>query len=116
DCRSLAMRAVPLPDSLAIVVVESGVRHALAAGEYNTRRRECEEAVALLARRRPAIRALRDVGPEDLDAAFDELPVTIARRCRHVVTENARVAAAVAALEEGRIEALGPLFAASHAS
>jgi galactokinase len=123
DCRSLAYEYVPFdfPD-LALAVFDTGVAHTLSASGYNERRRECEEAVALLAaavsRVQPGrtIHALRDVTRADLVAFGDALPPTILRRVRHVVGENERVLDALAALRAGDDAALGSLIAASHAS
>jgi galactokinase len=69
-----------------------------------------------MARLRPEVRALRDVAVEDLDWAEGVLDEVSFRRTRHVVTENARVLATVGALAAGEFEALGRLFAESHAS
>ncbi|HEY3524306.1 MAG TPA: hypothetical protein VGK63_11445, partial [Candidatus Limnocylindrales bacterium] len=117
DCRSLDWRPVPLPLDRAIpVVVHSGSSRSLDGSAYNDRRAQCEAGVAAIARTQPAVRSLRDVTPAMLEAAAAELePVTL-RRCRHVVTENARVLATADALEAGDLEAVGRLLAASHAS
>ena len=116
DCRSLDLRYVPLPADVAIVVCDSLVAHALAAGEYNRRREECELGVRVLGRHRPGIRALRDVTADELEAHRDELPDDVYRRCRHVVAENARVTAAVSALQARDLARLGELLHASHES
>jgi galactokinase len=84
DCGTLEHRWVPLPDDVAILVLDSGERHAHEGSGYRDRRRELE--------------------------AGDP------SRVRHVETENERVCATVAALEDGDAQALGPIFAASHAS
>src|SRR5689334_15748651 len=110
DTRSLAWRRVPLPPSIELVVVDSGVAHSHATGEYNRRRAECEEAA-----RRLGVALLRDVGPEELGRVAN-LPDVLARRARHVVTENARVLEAVGALEADDAERLGALLVRSHAS
>jgi len=110
DTRSLAWERVPLPGAAEIVVIDSGVPHAHAAGAYNERRAECERAAALL-----GVPALRDV-PGDALARLAALPPPLDRRARHVVTENARVVEAVAALRAGDVARLGALFDASHAS
>jgi len=110
DARSLAHEAVALPASLALLVIDSGIAHRHAAGDYNARRDECERAARLL-----GVGALRDVGAEEL-ARADRLPAPLGRRVRHVVTENARVSDAVAALRRADLGALGALFLASHAS
>ncbi|HYX90778.1 MAG TPA: galactokinase [Myxococcaceae bacterium] len=117
DCRSLEARTVPLRlPRHAVVIFDTGVKHALAAGEYNARRGECERGVALLREILPEIRALRDVTEIELERYGDRLPERVLRRCRHVVGENARTLAAVVALERGALEELGRLMAASHAS
>ena len=84
DCGTLDHRWVELPDELAVVVVDSGQRHAHEHSSYADRRRELEAGER--------------------------------RRVRHVQSENERVRAAVAALERDDLDALGELFAASHAS
>jgi galactokinase len=111
DCRSLALRPVPFPRSLRVVVLDSAVPRELADSEYNARRAQCEQAASAL-----GVAALRDVDPEMLERHRQRLDEVVYRRARHVVTENARVLAAAAALEEGRVAELGPLFAAAHRS
>lgn len=110
DTRSLAMQTVPLPESLELVVIHSGVVHSHAAGDYRTRRRECEQAAERL-----GVRSLRDLD-ESVLPQLVSLPEPLGRRVRHVVTENARVEAAVAALTAGDGQRLGELFRQSHAS
>ncbi len=110
DTRTLDYERVSFPDMLGLAVVGSGVAHSNAAGEYNTRRSECERACELL-----GVTSLRDVGMADL-SRVDQLPAPLAGRARHVVTENQRVLDTVAALRDERLDALGPLLAASHRS
>jgi galactokinase len=110
DTRSLEWALVPLPASAEMVVLNSGIAHNHSKGDYRTRRAECEEAA-----RRLGVAALRDLGVEDVPGIM-ELADPLGRRARHVVTENARVLAAVEALQAGDVEALGRLFHASHAS
>jgi galactokinase len=110
DTRSLAHEAVALPASLGLLVIDSGIAHRHAAGDYNARRNECERAAALL-----GVRTLREL-PDDAVARAATLPEPLARRVRHVVGENARVREAVAALRAADLPALGALFLASHAS
>jgi len=109
DCRSLETTTVRLPDSCELVVIDSGVRHSLADGSYDERRSECARAVELL-----GVDALRDIEPGDPRLA--DLPDPLHRRARHVVEEDARVLEAVAAIEADRVEDLGRLLDASHAS
>ena len=97
DCRSLKHRYVPLPGDVAFLAVNSMVKHALGGSAYRKRVEECAAAVEIIQRRNSAVESLRDVTPEMLAAAKDDLPETIARRARHVVTENTRVQRFIAA-------------------
>jgi galactokinase len=116
DCRSLEHRAVPLPAGACLVICHSGSPRELAASEYNLRRVECDRAVAALRALDPTIHSLRDVTPELLAAGADRLDDVAASRAHHVVHENERVMATVAALARGDLESVGRAFAASHAS
>jgi len=116
DCRSLASRHVAIAPNLRLLIANSGVRHQHAGGEYNLRREACEEGVRLLSRYLGPIKALREVTPEQLEAKRRKLPELIYRRCRHIVTENARVLEAERALEAGDLAACGRAMNASHVS
>jgi galactokinase len=117
DCRTLEYEAVPFDLSEArVVIVNSMVKHELAASEYNQRRAECEEAVRRLAGHLPGIQSLRDVELEEFDQWADALPEVIRRRANHVITENARTLAAVEALKLGQLSYFGKLMNASHES
>jgi galactokinase len=116
DTRSLERRWLPLPSRLRIVVCNTMVHHQLASGEYNLRRADCESGVAAFAQRDPQIRALRDVTTPELEGSADWLPERVYRRCRHVITENARVVQAAAALAEGDFNRVGALMNESHES
>jgi galactokinase len=102
DCRTNDVRPVPLPSDLALLVVHSGLPRRLETSAYAQRRRECERNAAEL-----GLRSLRDATLDQVR----ELPIA-----RHVVTENARVLAAVDALERRDFERLGALFVESHES
>ena len=84
--------------------------HRHSAGDYNARRAECERAAALL-----GVPKLRDASQADL-ARVAALPEPLNRRARHVITENARVLAAVEAMRSADLVRLGQLFNASHDS
>jgi galactokinase len=117
DTRALTYEAVPLPVSgVALVIADTNKRRGLVDSEYNTRRSECEEAVALLQRFLPEIRALRDVSVEDFARYEDVLPETIRKRARHVITEDARTLEGVEALKAGDLARFGQLMNASHES
>ncbi len=110
DCRSLEHQRVGLPAGADLVVLNSGVAHDHAAGDYNTRRAECEEACRLL-----GVAQLRDLTVADLPR-LEALPEPLGRRARHVVTEDDRVRRAVGALRRGDLQELGRLFYESHRS
>jgi len=116
DTRTLDALWLPLPPGVQVIVCNTMTRHALASDGYNERRADCEAAVRALAVRLPRIRALRDVSFADLEANRDVLPDQVYRRCRHVVTENARTLSAADALRDGDIARVGVLMGASHAS
>jgi len=116
DCRSLEYDLLPLPGQVSLVICNTMVKHELAGGEYNTRRAECEEGVRLLSRSLPNVGSLRDVSLADLERHASGIPEVIYKRCRHVVTENARVAEAADALERGDLPTFGRLMADSHHS
>ena len=139
DCRSLESKHVPIqrpaqpesgrqggqggsagrqPDQepVRIVVADTTVKRGLVDSAYNQRRAECEEAVRLLARHLPGIRALRDVTLDQFSQHQGELPDVVRRRARHVISENERVLASVAALEAGDLGRFGALMYESHAS
>jgi galactokinase len=112
DCRSLDIAPVTLPSDGALVVLDTATRRELTGSEYNDRRRQCEEAAAVL-----GADSLRDVTLDDLDARGSTAltPVQL-RRARHVVTENERTLQVVQALEAGDLRAAGALLDAGHRS
>jgi len=116
DCRSLDFRAVPLPSAVHLVICNTMVQHKHGSGAYNVRRGECESAVRQLSRALPEIRALRDVSLAELDDHRGLLGETVYKRCRHVITENARAVQAATALETGHLEVLREVMADSHRS
>ena len=116
DCRSLEHRPVPLPDELVLVVAHTGMPRTLGTSEYNARRADCERAVATLAGIEANVRSLRDVDRAMLARYADRLDPVARRRAEHVVDENGRVVATETALRSGDLDAIGRLFAASHAS
>jgi galactokinase len=111
DCGSMRSRYLRLPPRVRLVICNTMVRHELAASAYNERRSDCEEAA-----RRLGVGVLSELSVPDLARRGPQLPEQLLKRARHVVTENARVRSAAAALEGGDLEALGEAMAGSHAS
>jgi len=116
DCRSLQYTLAPIPPDVRIVICNSMVKHSVAGGEYNTRRAEIEEGTAILRSHRPEIKALRDATLEDLDRWGREMPENVLRRCRHVITEDTRVLAALDAFRSGNLARFGQLMGEAHIS
>ncbi|MFS2060694.1 galactokinase [Kosakonia cowanii] len=111
DCRSLGTKAVSMPEGVAIVIINSNFKRTLVGSEYNTRRQQCETGARFFQQK-----ALRDVSLDQFNAVANELDPLVAKRVRHVLTENARTVEAAAALEKGDLRRMGELMAESHAS
>lgn len=113
DCRSLDYEEVPLRlGDYTIVLLNTNVKHSLASSAYNERRRQCADGVAEVARHHSDVTSLRDTTLEMLNAHVKD-PL-IYKRCRYVIAENMRVAAAVEQMRSGNIAALGKLMYESH--
>ena len=119
DCRDASSSSVDLglgtgrfgAGGLAVLVIDTRVKHEHASGGYADRRAACERAAAAL-----GVRALRDVTVPRLLAARDLLDEQTFRRARHIVTEDQRVLDTVAALRAGDHATVGGLMSASHRS
>jgi len=111
DCRTLQHMPIPIHRSLAVTVIDSGLRRDLTTSAFNQRRAECEAAAAHF-----GVRALRDLDPEELEAAHGTLDRTLYLRARHVVGEIARVEPVAVALAEGDTAALAGLLRDAHRS
>ncbi len=116
DCRTMGHTAVPIPGGVRLVVCNTMVKHAIASGEYNSRRRDCEEVVARLKNVIPGIRSLREVTTAFLHEHSRLLSEVLFRRARHVVSENSRVLAARESFEAGDLVEFAKLMQKSHAS
>ncbi len=109
DCRNLAARQISLPGDWAVMIVQSGVSRGLVDGAYNQRREACELAAAEI-----DVPSLRDASADAVEVA--DLDPVVRNRARHVVSEIARVNAAVTAVADGDLSALGAILRESHAS
>ncbi len=116
DCGTEEHRLIPLPPGIALVVFDSGVRHALEASGYGDRRLELERALSAIGTDRPSSLSTAEAEAKAVAAGVDDVA---RRRLRHVVTENERVRGVVAALERpsgADLPALGRLFREGHDS
>jgi len=112
DCRSGEPELVPFENSdLTVLIANTTVHHQLSDGGYAARRKNTEDALALIGKA-----SWRDVTMADVEAVWDQLGDPVNRRARHVVGEIARTRLAADALARNDFEALGPLMAASHDS
>ena len=116
DCRSLGHRLVELPEGITFIAVNTMVKHALSGSAYRDRVRECAAAVEGIQAVYPDVLSLRDVEPDQFEGVASRLPDVVARRARHVVTEDARVNRFVEASTRGDLAAMGKLMAESHRS
>lgn len=112
DCKDLSYKLIPMTDpAVSVLVIDSAVKHSLADGGYAARRKNCEDACAIL-----GIHSLREATLEQLDANKDKLGDLCYRRARHVVGENLRVDEFAKALAAGDWDAAGRAMRGSHAS
>jgi galactokinase len=109
DCRAETVENVPFLPGVGLLIVHSGVKHALSGGEYNERRDQCFEAARIL-----GVPALRDATSEQLAAA--KMPDIVKRRAAHIIGENERVFEAVEHLKHHDAAAFGKLMCDSHRS
>ncbi|MEX0994057.1 MAG: galactokinase, partial [Balneolaceae bacterium] len=115
DCRSLEFSHYPFNQKgVRIVLCDTKVRRELAGSEYNTRRKQCEEAVEVLQKCKPEIRSLRDVTHALLEKYRKHLDPVTYNRCLYVIDENQRVLAACKDLESGDLTSFGKRMIRSH--
>jgi len=114
DCRSLEYEYFPVNlEGYKIVLLDSQVKHSLASTEYNVRRSQCEEGVALITKKFPEVESLRDVSLNMIEECLgrDEI---ISKRCRYVVEENIRLQEGCNELLDGNIKGFGKKMFATH--
>lgn len=115
DCRSLDYEYVPFKlDGIKILLLNTNVKHSLASSEYNTRRQECEQAVAWIQVFHPEVNSLRDVSEVMLDEYVLPKDKLIDQRSRFIVQEINRLQKGCEDLIKGDINALGKKMFATH--
>ena len=115
DCRSVTHKYFPLKlDDYEIVLINSKVHHNLAASEYNVRRKQCEEGLAIL-KKKMNITSFRDVkNPDDMLPYKNEMGDKVYDRCKFVVEEILRTQQAAKLLQENNLIEFGKLMYATH--
>ncbi|HBC7429069.1 TPA: galactokinase [Providencia rettgeri] len=111
DCRSLALFHISIPDDLVVMIINSNKQRGLVGSEYNTRRQQCEEAANVF-----GVKALRDVTFDEFLQQQHQLSPVVAKRAKHVISENERTLAAAKALTQNDLLQLSELMAQSHIS
>jgi galactokinase len=115
DCHSLEYEYVPFKlDGIKILLLNTNVKHSLASSEYNTRREECEQAVAWINEHRPEVKSLRDASEDMLDKYVVPKNRLIDQRSRFIVQEINRLQEGCKDLTNGDINALGKKMFATH--
>lgn len=117
DCKSLDVQYFPLETGdYSLVLLNSCIKHELAAGSgYNERRQSCEAVAAHIRQQHPEVESLRDVTADLLEAARPALDPDDFRRAAYVLAENDRVHRTVAALQRNDLETVGSLLFDAHA-
>ena len=115
DCRSLEYELIPfhLP-RYRVVLLDTQVKHSLAASEYNLRRAQCEAGVKILQQSNSDVQSLRDGDLSLLEACRTQMDATVHARCRYVIEENIRVLRAVDLLKAADAVAFGREMFLSH--
>jgi galactokinase len=116
DCKSNEYSLHDLSEKASVVIVNSMMDRSLATSEYNIRHAQCIEAVKVIKKKYPNVNSLRDVSEDMLLEQWHNLPELIARRARHVITENQRVLESVELLEKGDMFGFGEFMYESHDS
>lgn len=111
DCQSLSVEHVPLIGEVAIVVCDTGVKHALTGGEYNALREQCEDAARAL-----GAKSLRSVDLPLLNASRQKLTERQFQCAYHICGEVQRVIFGARALRDGDLAQFGQYMFQSHES
>jgi len=114
ECASGEARHIPFRGRL--LLVDTGVRHALVAGALNERRAECEAAVTQLRLELPQLDWLAAWPATRVARLRRALPEPLRSRAVHVVQETARTRLAAELLARGRLKRFGELLYESHES
>ncbi|HTL71953.1 MAG TPA: galactokinase [bacterium] len=110
DCRTRKTELVPMSDpSVALLVINTNVKHELSGGEYAERRAQCEEAAAKL-----GVKSLRDVTADQLEKSDGKLSKVVFRRARHVIGEIERTVHAAEGIRQSNWPTVGQFMYASH--
>jgi galactokinase len=115
DCQSLEYQHIPIAiHPYKIIMLNTKVSHNLASSEYNTRKKECEEGVAIIKKKNPEINTLRDVTRKMLEAAKNQMNFVVYNRCSFIIDENKRVLRMVEAFKNNNLKIVGAILYEAH--
>lgn len=115
DCKTIAYKYVPLETpGYEILLLDTGVKHALASSAYNDRQASCQQGVAWVKEKYPQVDSLRDISLAQLGECVYEEDHAIYQKCKYVVQENLRVERAAAALKNRDVKSLGDILFTAH--
>ncbi len=115
DCRSLDYRPIPINfHPYKLILLNTKVSHNLASSEYNTRKKECEEGVAIIKQDFPEVNSLRDATFEMMESVKGQMPEIVYKRCSFIIAENKRVKKMTRALAVDNLELVGELLYEAH--
>jgi galactokinase len=114
DCRALTSSLVDISDELAIVIGDTKSKRNLLGSEYDDRRSQCEQGVAILQTVYPDISALRDASFDQFNAIKEKMPEVIQKRCQFILEENQRVLDLAKPLSENDTKTLRETFTTSY--
>jgi len=114
DCKTLDYKYVHIPEQVALVVFDTGVRRELPHSAYNRREAECEDALRQISKLFKPLRSLREISLHDFESVERALTPTARKRARHVISENERVLQGVNLLEKNDVQGFGKLMFESH--
>lgn len=115
DCQSLEFEYIPCNiRPYKILLLNTNVSHNLASGEYNIRRSQCEEGVAIIKEKYAEVNSLRDVSADMLKEFKADMEPVIYNRCTYVVEEKERVLSSVEALKNSELAKLGEYMYQTH--
>ena len=115
DCQSLDYKYVPIQiKPYKILLLNTNVSHNLADGEYNKRRKTCEQAVGIIQKQYPEVKSLRDVTSEMLAEYKNEFSKEMFNRCSYVIDEKTRVLNTVEALKNNQLKVMGKNMYKTH--
>ena len=97
--------------SVALLIINTNVKHELSCGEYAVRRAQCETAAKAL-----GVPSLREATVDSLELQKLNMNFTVFRRARHVIGEINRTVQAAEGIRNSNWPAVGHFMYASHYS